>query len=86
MLYSVSYVHMYVVCWFIILIYIRNYVASSNTVNDGCVFQSDEDIQAAITAYNSSCGFEAQCTVATNEFNAVTTCEDALQSYNIGAL
>ena len=58
MLYSISYVHMYVVCWFIILIYVRNYVASSNTVNDGCVFQSDEDIQAAITAYNSSCGLK----------------------------
>ena len=55
-------------------------------VNFYCVIWSDEEIQATITIYNGLCGFEAQCTVATNEFNAVSTCDYALQSNDIGAL
>ena len=49
-------------------------------------FQTDANFQAAIASYNELCGFEAQCTAAINVFNEVSTCGDALQSNDIGAL
>ena len=44
---------------------------------------SEQHLQHII--YNL-CGFEAQCNAATDAFDAVSSCDTALQNYNIAAL
>ena len=43
-------------------------------------------MQAAIIAYNELCGFEAQYNAATDAFDALSTCDDALLNNDLGTL